>query len=119
MTVARFLFMTVDCIDPQRLASFWADLLGTEVGEPMDDGRYVFLAEQEGLPMLCFQRVPEPKSGKTRLHLDLSVDDLDVATHAVIGLGGAWPGEGQHQLEGFTWRTLADPEGNEFDVVTG
>ena len=119
MAVGSFLFATVDCLDPELLARFWAEVLGTEVDTSMDDGRYVFLKGAEGLPVLCFQRVPEAKSGKTRIHLDVSVTDLEVATARVRALGGSWPGRVEQRLEGFTWRTLADPEGNEFDVAVG
>jgi predicted enzyme related to lactoylglutathione lyase len=117
--VGTFMFLTVDALDPSALAAFWAEVLGTEVNDSLDDGRYVFLKSDEGLPLLCFQRVPEPASGKNRLHLDVSVDDLDAATEQVLALGGSWPGGTEHQLEDFAWRTLADPEGNVFDVATG
>jgi predicted enzyme related to lactoylglutathione lyase len=117
--VGSFLFTTIDCADPARLAAFWAEVLSTEVDTEMDDGRYVFLKGGEASPIVCFQRVPEPKSGKTRMHLDVSVTDLDAATARVIELGGSWPAEVERQLEGFTWRTLADPEGNEFDIALG
>jgi len=115
--VGSFLFLTVDATDPDRLASFWAAVLDTEVDLTMDDGRYVFLKGGAELPLICFQRVPEGKATKNRLHLDLSVPDLDAATAQVVELGGSWPGEVERQLEGFTWRTLADPEGNEFDIA--
>jgi predicted enzyme related to lactoylglutathione lyase len=117
--VGRFLFTTIDCVDPGRLAAFWAEVLSTEVDTEMDDGRYLFLKGGDSSPVVCFQRVPEAKLGKSRMHLDVSVTDLDVATARVLELGGSWPGEVQRQLEGFTWRTLADPEGNEFDIALG
>jgi predicted enzyme related to lactoylglutathione lyase len=61
--------------------------------------------------------VPEAKSGKNRLHLDLIVGDLDAAMAEIEGLGGAWLQPGiTHELEGFLWRQMADPEGNEFDI---
>jgi predicted enzyme related to lactoylglutathione lyase len=119
VAVGKFLFATVDCLDPESLARFWAEVLGTEVDTAMDDGRYVFLKGAQGLPVLCFQRVPEAKSGKTRIHLDVSVTDLDAATARVLELGGSWPGTVEQRLEGFSWRTLTDPEGNEFDVAVG
>lgn len=118
MAGARFLFVTLDCADPQRLAVFWSALLGTPVGESMDDGRFVFLEGRDDLPVLCFQRVPEGKAGKNRMHLDLSVDDLEAVTARVLDLGGSWAG-GEQTLDTFTWRTLGDPEGNEFDVAVG
>ena len=60
MADATFLFITIDCIDPARLATFWSALLETPVGDSMDDGRFVFLEGGGALPVICFQRVPEP-----------------------------------------------------------
>ena len=119
MGVGTFLFATVDATDPVRLAAFWAEVLGTEVDATMDDGRYVFLKGNDGLPVLCFQRVPEAAGEKNQIHLDVSVDDLAEATERVLALGGSWPDEVERSLEDSTWRTLADPEGNVFDVATG
>ncbi len=114
--------ITIDAADPRRLADFWTALLGTEVEAELDEGRYVFLAGGDGLPEPCLQRVPEPKNSKNRVHLDLAVDDLEAATATVLRLGGSWVGRGdvdaeQRIFDRFTWRTLADPEGNEFDVI--
>lgn len=117
--VGTFLDITVDAEDPDRLAAFWAAVLDTEVELVIDDGRYVFLKGSGSLPVVCFQRVPEAKAEKNRVHLDLSVDDLETATAKVEALGGSWPSRTQLQLETFEWRTLADPEGNEFDIATG
>ena len=65
--------------------------------------------------MLVLQRVPEPKVGKNRAHFDLVVDELDASTAQVEALGGSWIEPGKtHELEGFSWRCMADPEGNEF-----
>lgn len=119
MAVGKFLFATIDCRDPGSLAAFWAAILDTEIDQTMDEGRYVFLNGGSELPVLCFQRVPERKQGKNRMHLDLAVDDLETATARVIELGGTWPDGIEQRLGEFTWRTLADPEGNEFDVATG
>jgi predicted enzyme related to lactoylglutathione lyase len=119
MSVGTFLFATIDALDPARLAAFWAEVLGTEVEATMDDGRYVFLKGADRLPVLCFQRVPEAATEKNRIHLDVSVDDLGVATERVLALGGSWPGEVELELDDVSWRTLADPEGNVFDVATG
>jgi predicted enzyme related to lactoylglutathione lyase len=64
-------------------------------------------------------KVAEPKSGKNRLHLDLVVDDLDAPTAEIESLGGRWPEPGTtNELEGFRWRCMADPDGNEFDIDT-
>jgi predicted enzyme related to lactoylglutathione lyase len=61
--------------------------------------------------------VPETKAGQNRLLLDLVVDDLDSATAEVEGLGGRWLEPGNtRELQGFRWRCMSDPEGNEFDL---
>ena len=64
-----------------------------------------------------FQHVPEAKVGKNRLHVDLVVEDLDTATTEIEALGGRRLEPGSpRELEGFRWRVMADPEGNEFDI---
>jgi predicted enzyme related to lactoylglutathione lyase len=61
--------------------------------------------------------VTDDKLGKNRVHLDLMVDDLDEATAEIAELGGRWLEPGStRELEGFRWRCMADPEGNEFDI---
>jgi predicted enzyme related to lactoylglutathione lyase len=78
----------------------------------------VLSATAEGL-VVGFQRVLEAKSGKNRLHLDLVVEHLDASTAEIEGLGGRWLEPGNtRELEGFRWRCMADPEGNEFDIDT-
>jgi predicted enzyme related to lactoylglutathione lyase len=112
--IGRVSFLTIDANDPQRLAASWGEVLGTQVAETSDEGRFVFLGEANGF-ILSFQRVPEPKSVKDRVHLDVRVEDLGVATQVVLALGGAWDGQ-ERTLDDTRWRTLRDPEGNEFDV---
>jgi predicted enzyme related to lactoylglutathione lyase len=112
--IGRVSFTTIDATDPDRLAAFWCEVLGTEVEETSDDGRFVFLGEANGY-VLSFQRVPEPKSVKNRMHLDIRVEELRTATDAVLGLGGTWD-ENERTLDDARWRTLNDPEGNEFDI---
>jgi predicted enzyme related to lactoylglutathione lyase len=109
-------YITIDANDPEGLAAFWSEVLGTEVAERVDGGRFVFLRRAEGT-MLCFQRVPEPKRGKNRVHLDVKVEDLEVATERIVALGATWDGFDRAIGED-RWRTLQDPEGNEFDIFT-
>lgn len=116
MSEATFLFVTIDANDAPTVAAFWAAVLGTQVGDTIDDGRFIFLEGREGLPVVCIQAVPEPKVGKARVHIDLAVPDLDAATARVIELGGSWDGQ-ERRLEPTTWRTLTDPEGTEFDIA--
>ena len=117
MSDASLLYVTIDAADAPRAASFWSALLGTEVDAEFDDGRFIFLHAKEGLPVLCIQRVPEPKQGKNRVHLDLAVDDLDAATARIEELGGRWTDGRDRVLDPFRWRTMADPDGNEFDIA--
>ena len=107
-------FVTIDANDPERLAAFWCEVLGTEVADRVDGGRFVFLGRVAGT-MLCFQRVPEPKAGKNRVHLDVKVEDLETATERIVALGATWDGF-DRAIDGDRWRTLQDPEGNEFDI---
>lgn len=80
--------VTIDCADPVRLAGFWADLLGLEVCPRQS--RYVALGRPAGgAPELVLQPVPEAKSGKVRIHLDIGVHDLDDARRRAITLGAS------------------------------
>jgi len=110
-------YLVIDSTDPQRLAPFWCALLGVQVDTTIGDGQFVVLSRTEDGLTVGFQQVPEGKSGKNRLHLDLIVDDLDAATAEIEGLGGRWLEPGTvRELEGFQWRQMADPDGNEFDI---
>jgi predicted enzyme related to lactoylglutathione lyase len=108
----RWSGVTVDCLDPQRVAAFWSELLGREVG-PSEPG-WVYLGSRDDvLPRLVFQPVPEPKQGKTRIHLDVTVDDIDAGIAEVESLGGSSTGE-RHEYDAGVVVVMADPEGNEF-----
>jgi predicted enzyme related to lactoylglutathione lyase len=110
-------YLVIDTTDPEKLAPFWCSLLGVEVAARVGDGEYLVLEARSGFA-LSLQRVPEEKAGKNRLHLDLMVEDLDRATAEVESLGGRWVEPGNtRELEGFVWRCMADPEGNEFDIA--
>ena len=114
---AKVGFVAIDTVDPNGLAPFWSALLGVQVESELGEGDYLLLAPTEEGLIVGFQRVPEAKSGKNRIHLDLVVDDLDAATAEVEQLGGQWLEPGTtRELERFHWRCMADPEGNEFDL---
>jgi predicted enzyme related to lactoylglutathione lyase len=116
--VGRWGWLQVDCAEPSRLATFWSAVLGVDVGEGFGDPVHYLGLEPvlPGGPVLSFQRVPEPRAAKNRLHLDIEVEDVDAATESVISLGGARHGE-DFEEHGFRWRVMADPEGNEFCLV--
>ncbi len=110
--------ITIDCGDPLALAGFWAAVFGTRA-EPAegDPPQYVDLLPVPGVPILRFQRVPEPKAVKNRLHLDVSVADLDAARERVEALGGRRRSAEPFAEYGYRWLVMADPEGNEFCLV--
>ena len=110
-------YLVIDSRDPQSLAPFWCALLDVGVAESIGSGQFVVLTPTADGLTIGFQQVPEAKSGKNRLHLDLVVGDLDKATAQVESLGGRWIEPGTtRELEGFRWRCMADPDGNEFDL---
>jgi predicted enzyme related to lactoylglutathione lyase len=111
----RWSAVTVDCADPSVVAQFWAALLGREVSIPLPGWRRLG-AFGDPHPVITFQPVPEPKRGKTRIHFDVVVDDIEHAVATVVGLGGRSLGRRHDYDEGVVLE-MADPEGNEFCVV--
>ncbi|HST72783.1 VOC family protein [Kocuria sp.] len=109
--------VAVDCRDPEALARFWCEALGYVVHGEAEG--YVGIAPPEDAagPRLDFLLVPEPKTVKNRLHLDLRAADGDqageVARLESLGARRADVGQGSD----VTWVVLADPEGNEFCVL--
>jgi predicted enzyme related to lactoylglutathione lyase len=118
MPGAKIAYVVLDTVDPRGLAPFWTALLGVEVVADLEDGTFVVLgSETPGATALALQRVPEPRTGKNRMHLDVVVDDLEAATMRITELGGVWLDGETRELGGYRWRCMADPEGNEFDIV--
>jgi predicted enzyme related to lactoylglutathione lyase len=110
-------YLVLDTTAPERLAPFWCTLLEVTVDTTIGDGQFVVLSPSKDGLTIGFQRVPDAKAGKNRLHLDLIVDDLDRATDEIETIGGRWLEPGTvRELEGFRWRCMADPDGNEFDI---
>lgn len=107
--------VTIDCAEPAKLAPFWTEALGAEVIQNMGEGEYMILRSgPEGSVLLGLQKVPEPKSGKNRVHLDLHSEDREADVRRLVGLGATVLDE--HKLPGFAWTVLADPDGNEFCI---
>ena len=135
--------VAIDCSAPHVLADWWAEVLGWEV-EAQDEafirrmvssgaaseedtavhrGALVWrmgaaiTSPEPGRPRVLFQQVPEPKTGKNRLHLDVRIgpERQEAEVTRLLGLGATelWRGsQGPH-----SWVTMADPEGNEFCVA--
>ena len=135
--------VTIDCSAPHELADWWAEALGWQV-EPQDEAFIARMVESGAAseqdtvrhrgalvwrtgaalrspdpdrPRLLFQAVPEPKTVKNRVHVDVPVgaERREAEVARLIGLGATelWRGaQGPYE-----WVTLADPEGNEFCVT--
>jgi hypothetical protein len=99
--------LAVDCADPPGLARWWGRLLGGEVEVDADGDATL---RTEGLA-IDFLRVPEPKTVKNRLHLDLRSTDLAEATRQAEALGAT---RADDVYDGGVWQVMRDPEGNEF-----
>ena len=107
--------VTFDCLDPQGVARFWSALLGREPG-PSQEG-WAYLGHRgDAQPRLVFQPISEPKSGKVRIHLDVTVQNIDKAIDVVAALGGRFTGERHDYDEGIVV-VMADPEDHEFCMV--
>lgn len=111
--------ITVDCRDALALARFWAQALGWHVYH--DDDPEVLVAPEfpprgEG-PTLLFIPVPEPRTVKNRMHVDLQPSDRtrEEELDRLLGLGATIV-EDHREADGGGWVWLADPEGNDFCV---
>jgi hypothetical protein len=105
----------IDCLDPVALAAWWAAALRTEVGGG-DGDPYVELVAVDGQPVICFQRVPEAKAAKTRIHLDLYVPEPEARgeVERLVALGATRRGDAVLTRAGrFNFQILLDPEGTE------
>ncbi|MEU7141989.1 VOC family protein [Nocardia sp. NPDC046473] len=111
----RWVGVTIDCVDVERVAGFWSALLDRPPG-PSRPG-WIYLGHRDdSLPRLVFQPVRNPKHGKVRLHLDVAVDDIEHGIAQVITLGGRHTGERHDYAEGVVV-VMADPEDHEFCLV--
>ena len=109
--------VTVDCADPRAMARFWGEAMDWTLHEVAGDHAVLRSAQGAG-PYLQFLRTPDTKTVKNRVHLDLRPypgDDqaAEVARLRALGATGIDLGQGD-----VPWTCLADPEGNEFDVLT-
>ena len=115
----RIQCLCVDTTNPDRLATFWAGVLGWRRTHA-DDEEVVLEppvgSPEDGVaPDLLFGWVPEEKSGKNRLHLDLRPIDQAAEVERLERLGARRVDVGQS--DDVTWVVLADPDGNEFCVL--
>ena len=119
--------ITLDCADALVVGRFWSEVLG----RPLDDGAssdfaaIAFTGRRDTAgwaalgpgeqPTWLFVRVPEPKTAKNRLHLDLAAPDVEAEVVRLVGLGATRVADTEEY--GYAWTVMADPEGNEFCVA--
>jgi hypothetical protein len=110
--------VVVDCADPRAMARFWGQAMDWTLHGVADD--YASLRSASGVgPYLEFLRTPDVKTVKNRVHLDLRPypgDDQPAEVARLRALGATDIDVGQG--DDVSWTCLADPEGNEFDVLT-
>ena len=112
--------ITFDCRDAVALAGFWAQALG----RPVDDGAQPFFATigypaTPERPAWLFLGVPEGKTAKNRMHLDLAADPesggREAEVQRLVARGATKVAD--HDEWGHVWTVMQDPEGNEFCVA--
>ncbi|MFF8477087.1 VOC family protein [Streptomyces sp. NPDC015414] len=115
----RYAAVTFDCGDPAEMARFYGESLGMSVLYSSDD---FILLGREGSTGLGFNRLadyrpptwPDPAQEK-QAHIELGVDDLDIAEKHLLDLGATKPG---FQPQPERWRVLLDPAGHPFCITT-
>ncbi|MBA4023220.1 MAG: glyoxalase/bleomycin resistance/dioxygenase family protein [Gordonia sp.] len=114
---SNVLGVSFDAHDANAIATFWAEVLQCAVADGANADNASLQTEPDtNRPRMSFHRVPEDKSVKNRMHLDLITTDFDTELTRLISLGAIKLSEVDL---GIRWATLADPEGNEFDVIDG
>ena len=119
MAVPQRIGITVDCPDAAQLAAFWEQCLGYTRRPGAAGGPYVTIERGEGSPdgppFVTFQTVPEPKTSKARIHLDLFVERAQLLVDEMQAAGASFVS--RVDAGDWTTRVLQDPAGNEFCVI--
>jgi predicted enzyme related to lactoylglutathione lyase len=109
----RFYQVVIDCGDPTALAEFWSRFTGYEITRAHDD--WAAIAASDGTARIGFQKVPEDKVVKNRVHIDFVAKDEEATAAEIEGLGATRRWVSEDPEDPFV--VLADPEGNEFCIV--
>lgn len=115
----RIQCLVIDSADPIALGRWWAEVLGWRVTHEADDETVLEpppgSPEYGVVPDVLFLKVPDAKTVKNRLHLDLRPTDQAAEVERLLAMGASEASIGQG--EDASWVVMADPEGNEFDVL--
>lgn len=113
--MGSFVFnVTFDCADPRRLSDFWAAVTGYTPTETRDDFVRLRAPDSRGVRHLLFFCVPEPKTVKNRMHVDLATRDRETEITRLKALGATEVD--RREGNGTSWVVMLDPEGNEFCI---
>ena len=112
---AVFSELAIDAHDIEAQARFWCDVLGYEILSREGD-EYIEIGREGKMPTFGLVRVPESKTVKNRVHIDLRPVDRDQAEEVerVLALGATRADIGQGEV---SWVVMRDPEGNEFCIL--
>jgi hypothetical protein len=103
MPLATYMDLCIDACDAEAEARFWGGLLGLTAGGPHHNGAW-WLDDESGQAVAWVNAVPEPKTAKNRLHIDVNAEGLEAALAA-----GATVVDDSHK-----WTVMRDPDGQEF-----
>ncbi|HEY2674046.1 MAG TPA: VOC family protein [Rugosimonospora sp.] len=112
---SRWYTVVVDAMDPNRLARWWAEVLDFRL---LREASGEVVIGRDDSPRLLFTRAAEAKADRSRLHIELEPDDRDAEMERLLDMGARHVDVGQ--ADGAAARiVLADPEGNEFCILSG
>ncbi len=117
MAIGPLWELVIDCHDPAALARFYASLIGGTAIDREPSWSVLEPDDDSGV-RIGFQRVPESKQVKNRVHLDVLSPDLEAGIEATLALGAVQQGDVVLEEDG-AFQIFLDPEGNEFCLVTG
>jgi hypothetical protein len=114
---ARFTELVIDCHDPERVAQFWCAVLGYDIIERGPEGEIEIGRGGAGAPTLVLVAVPEGKTVKNRIHIDVNPTETDQSNELrrLLSLGARRVDVGQSN--DVSWIVLADVEDNEFCLL--
>ena len=104
--------IVIDCKDAERASSFWAQALE---GYEVDEQPWGTTVKSESDPLIYFEVVPEGKTVKNRLHLNIRAADRKIEVQRLVALG-ATEIEEMSPVPDYAWTNMKDVEGNEFCV---
>lgn len=111
--------VNIDCGSLDRMVDFYTQALDYELHGTAGSQYSSIMPIGGGGPKLVFQRVPEAKASKNRMHLDLIVDDIEREAARFVGLGATRVSAQPIEEYGISWIVMHDPEGNEICLCDG